>query len=252
MQYMEVIFFFIGAILGSFLNAWIWRTHVGASMCRGRSACPQCKKALSWYENLPILSFVLQKGRCRECHASISLQYPLVELSVGLLFAFTAWFHGNDSLLILRDCFILFFLTFTFVYDVRYQEIWDRMTMYPATVLVVATVWFDWLSIPFMLIGVLVGMGFFFLQYLISRGRWIGGGDIQLGLFMGVILGWPLILLALFLAYIGGALFVLPFLLLGKKQMATKVPFGAYLSIATVVTMFWGKGLVEWYIGLLM
>jgi len=124
--------------------------------------------------------------------------------------------------------------------------------MYPATVLVVATVWFDWLSIPFMLIGVLVGMGFFFLQYLISRGRWIGGGDIRLGLFMGVILGWPLILLALFLAYIGGALFVLPFLLLGKKQMATKVPFGAYLSIATVVTMFWGKGLVEWYIGLLM
>jgi prepilin signal peptidase PulO-like enzyme (type II secretory pathway) len=102
-----------------------------------------------------------------------------------------------------------------------------------------------------MTIGILVGGGFFLLQYAVSKGTWVGGGDIRLGMFMGVILGWPLILVALLLAYVGGTLFVLPFLIAGKKQLAGKIPFGAYLSVATVVMMFWGERLVDWYIGLL-
>lgn len=126
------------------------------------------------------------------------------------------------------------------------------MTIHPAAILAAATVWFGWLSIPSMLVGALVGMGFFLAQYVVSKGRWIGGGDIRLGLFMGIILGWPLILVALFLAYVGGAIFVIPFLIMGKKQFASKIPFGTYLSVATVVAMFWGEKLVDWYIGLIV
>ncbi len=249
---MIIAIFTTGLIFGSFLNAWIWRTREKKSILKGRSVCPTCKKALHWYENIPIFSFFYQKGRCRGCKVAISWQYPLVELGAGLLFAFVAWFHAGNLELIMRDAFIIFFLMFVFVYDLRYQEIWDRMTIHPAAILAAATVWFGWLSIPSMLVGALVGMGFFLAQYVVSKGRWIGGGDIRLGLFMGIILGWPLILVALFLAYVGGAIFVIPFLIMGKKQFASKIPFGTYLSVATVVAMFWGEKLVDWYIGLIV
>lgn len=249
---MTIALFITGLIFGSFLNAWIWRTREGLSVLKGRSECPQCHKQLTWIENIPIFSFTLQKGRCKHCKKAISWQYPLVELAVGLAFAFAAWFHAGNLEFILRDAFILFFLTFVFVYDLKYQEIWDRMTIHPAAVLAAASVWFGWLSIPSMIIGASVGAGFFFLQYAVSKGRWIGGGDIRLGLFMGIILGWPMILVVLFLAYVGGTLFVLPFLALGKKQLASKIPFGTYLSVATVVVMFWGETVLQWYMGLIL
>ena len=250
--HMSILFFTIlGVLFGSFLNAWIWRTKVGKSVMKGRSACPKCGNVLSWKENIPVVSFFWLRGRCLTCQKPISIQYPLVELAVGFLFGFSAWFHGADYLLIVRDSSILFFLTFVFVYDFFYQEIWDRMTTYPALVLLIPTAIFGWQSGMSLTIGVVVGAGFFLLQYLISRGTWIGGGDIRLGMFMGVILGWPLILVAIFFAYVGGALFVLPFLMLGKKKMASRVPFGTYLTIATAVTMFYGADILSWYIGLI-
>ncbi len=249
---MKFILFIIGLLLGSFLNAWIWRTREGISVLKGRSMCPQCKKQLTWIENIPLLSFVLQSGKCRGCKKAISWQYPLVELAMGVLFVFAAWFHAGNIEFILRDSFILFFLTFVFVYDLRYQEIWNRMTMLPAFMLLIAIAVFGWHSWRSVLLGVIVGAGVFLLQYIVSKGKWIGGGDIRLGMFMGVILGLPLTVLAIFLAYVGGALFILPFLIFGKKKFASKIPFGTYLSLATFVAMFWGERVVEWYLGLIM
>ncbi len=250
--YMVITFFFTGILFGSFLNAWIWRTKEGMSVLKGRSICPACKKSLTWKENIPLVSFFLQRGKCSECKQKISWQYPIIELCIGIIFAFVAWFHAENLEFIFRDAFILFFLAFVFIYDLKYQEIWDRMTIHPAAVLAVASIWFGWLSIPSMLIGILVGMGFFLLQYLVSKGRWIGGGDIRLGLFMGIILGWPLILLAIFFAYVGGAILVLPFLIMGKKQFASKIPFGTYLALSTAVTIFWGQHILDWYLGMIL
>ena len=246
---MIVLFFITGLLFGSFLNAWVWRTREGLSVLKGRSVCPSCKKELTWAENIPLLSFLLQRGECKRCKKPISWQYPLVELTIGLLFAFAAWQHGGNIEFILRDSFIIFFLTFVFVYDLRYQEIWDRMTMWPAFMLLIATAVFGWHSWRSVLLGVIVGAGVFLLQYIVSKGKWIGGGDIRLGMFMGVILGLPLTVLAIFLAYVGGALFILPFLIFGKKKFASKIPFGTYLSVATVVAMFWGESILEWYVG---
>jgi len=252
MFYMDILFFFVfGVLLGSFLNAWIWRTRSGKSIWRGRSMCPKCGNTLTWKENIPLVSFFWLRGRCLTCQKKISFQYPFVEIVVGCLFAFSAWFHAGYILLTFRDAFVLFFLTFVFVYDVTYQEIWDRMTVYPALFLLVPTAILGWHSGMSITVGVVVGAGFFLLQYLISKGKWIGGGDIRLGMLMGVILGWPLILVALFFAYVGGALFVLPFLVLKKQTMASRVPFGAYLTLATALTMFYGMDIVQWYIGLI-
>ena len=272
----------MGIILGSFLNAWEWRISVGKSIARGRSVCTKCMSQLSWYDNIPVASFVFLGGKCRQCKQKISWQYPIVEITSGLLFAFVFWFYTNGSdlwsldsntwLFILRDFLIVYFLLAIFLYDLKHQMILDRFTLLPAVVIFfINTIIFQ--SFPIqsgsnlfphcagsscggtifsMTLGVLIGGGFFLAQYLVSKGKWIGGGDIRLGVFMGVILGWKLVVVALFLAYIVGALVSVPLLLLKKKTLASRVPFGTYLTVATVVVMFFGEKMLDWYLGLVV
>ncbi len=246
-----IFIFILGIIFGSFLNAFLWRTRKEISFGSGRSICPECGKQLRWFHNFPILSFIFLGGKCAFCKRKISWQYPAIEFTLGLLFVFSAWFYSFDYLLMSRDFFILFFLLAVFVYDLRYQEIWDRMTIFPAGILFVLSLIFSWQTWQSMLIGILIGGGFFLLQFVISKGRWIGGGDIRLGVFMGVILGWPLTLFAVMLAYMIGAIFSIPLLMMKKKTLASKVPFGTYLCVATFVAVYWGSGIIEWYTNLL-
>jgi prepilin signal peptidase PulO-like enzyme (type II secretory pathway) len=246
-----LILFIIGVLLGSFLNAWIWRTREKKSIVRGRSICPLCRASIMWFDNIPVISFLILAGKCRACKKPIALRYPIVELFVGIVFAYTYWKHGMISLELIRDLFIIFFLTFVFVYDLFYKEIWDRASTIPAIILALFTLIYGWMAWQSMLIGALVGAGFFLLQFVISKGKWIGGGDIRLGLFMGVILGWPHILVALMIAYVVGAVISIILMALKKKTLASETPFGTYLAFATVLTMFWGEQIMSWYIGLL-
>lgn len=247
-----ILIFVLGAVLGSFLNAWIWRARVGKSIVKGRSECPCCGATLAWFDLIPIISFFVLRGRCRTCGKDISRQYPLVELFLGLAFLFVALLEQAQYIIAIRDMFVLFFLTFVFVYDFRYQQILESTTLFPAMLLFIGTgILLPW-SISTMLIGATVGGGFFLFQYLISRGTWIGLGDVYLGIFMGIILGWPLVLVAIILAYILGALVTAPLLVLKKKTARSKVAFGTYLSAATVVVLFWGNNLVHWYVGLIL
>ena len=143
------------------------------------------------------------------------------------------------------------YLVLIFLYDLKYQEIWDRFTLIPAGVLFVISLFFKWHSWFDMLIGVLIGAGFFLLQYLVSKGKWIGGGDIRLGALMGIILGWQNTILALFLAYLIGAIVGLGLIIAKKKNRDSAVPFGTFLVIGTFVAMFWGERIVGWYLTLL-
>lgn len=241
-----------GLLMGSFLNAWIWRTRVRRSIVRGRSVCPSCENQLAWKDNLPLVSFFLLRGTCRYCTASISWQYPLVEVSMGLLFLFfTIRAFPSVSFLLVYEWIIAFCLVAVFVYDFLYKEIWDRWTTIPAVFLGICSVVFGVQSWPSIVIGVLVGAGFFLLQYVVSRGTWIGGGDIRLGVFMGVVLGWPHILVALFIAYMFGAIVSVILIVFRKKQFASETPFGTYLALATFVTYVYGTSIIEWYIHLL-
>jgi prepilin signal peptidase PulO-like enzyme (type II secretory pathway) len=131
------------------------------------------------------------------------------------------------------------------------MEILDKVTIIPAIILLCLSYFIGWNSSRSMLIGVIVGGGFFLIQYILSKGKWIGAGDIRLGMFMGIILGWPVILTALLLSYLFGAVFSAVFLLLGHKTKADKVPFGAFLSAATAVCMFYGNNIMFWYLNFL-
>jgi len=255
------IYFFIfifGLIIGSFLNALIWRLHSGESMLE-RSKCPKCGHIIAWYDNIPVLSYLFLAGKCRGCKTRISFQYPLVELVVGLLFllafynlplpAGEGWGEGASLLITLfRDFFLISVMTIVFIYDLRWYLILDVVTL-PAIGVLLVTNLILGMSWQNLLISGIIGGGFFLAQFLISRGKWIGGGDIRLGVLMGVALGWPMILTALMLAYVAGSVVGIFLIIFSKKKWNSQVPFGVFLSTATIVTLFWGDLLVNWYFG---
>jgi len=260
--------FLVGAILGSFINCVVYRLSVGKSFLAGRSFCPKCQKQIKWYDNIPLVSFFLLRGRCRACQQKISWQYPIVEFVAGVLFVlvFLNSFSGLTAgvfmlscfrvFVLLRDWFFVVILLILFLYDFKYYLIPDIIVL-PAIALalfinlVIAAVGnssLDFLISQFFnfsISGLLAG-GFFLLLFVISKGKWIGGGDVRLGVMMGVWLGWPDILTALFFAYIIGALAAVPLLLLKKKNLKSAIPFGTFLAVGTAGAVFWGREIIKW------
>jgi len=263
---MQVLFVFIlGLIVGSFLNAVIFRLHSKERIVKGRSHCQWCRRQLKWYELIPLVSFVLQKGRCRYCRRSISWQYPLVELVTALLFICVLaavqnqglepvgfWQRWEDLFFytqVLRGFVFVSFLLIIFVFDLKHYLILDKVTI-PAMVAAFVfniLLYPNWRYVFFLLLAAIIGGGFFLLQYLISQGKWIGGGDIRLGVVMGFMLGWPKIVTALVIAYIVGALFSLGLLVLKKKKLNSQIPFGTFLAVGTFLALFWADNLYQWY-----
>lgn len=262
-----VLVVIVGFFVGSFLNVVIDRLQAGQSFVRGRSRCDYCRTMLRWFELVPVLSFLVLRGQCRTCKKKITVQHVLLELVTGLAFA-AAYYYTQDSFptsqfwLVRQDLFNVFILlqafvyvsglVLIFVYDLKYYLILDKVSLpllgfafiteialHPTLEHVTALAW-----------GALLGGGFFLLQFIISRGRWIGGGDIRLGALLGVMLGWPQVAVAVFIAYILGALVGIGLLLSGKKQMGSQIPFGTFLTFAAVITFIWGHSLVTWYLAL--
>ncbi|PIR04185.1 MAG: hypothetical protein COV59_03305 [Candidatus Magasanikbacteria bacterium CG11_big_fil_rev_8_21_14_0_20_39_34] len=243
------VLFCLGACFGSFIHAWVYRKHHGQSIFRGRSKCIHTEKALRWFENIPLVSFILQGGRSRYTKERLSYTFFLAELGFALGFCLILLADQYAfSLLFFRNLILFCILGFTFFYDLKFGEIHDAWSTLPAVLLLPFAVFFGWQSFNSLAWGILIGFGFFFLQYMLSKGRWIGGGDVRLGFFMGVILGFPGILVALMLAYVGGALVSLVLVALKKKTLASQTPFGTYLSIATFATLLWGTAVIDWYL----
>ncbi|MBI2038095.1 MAG: prepilin peptidase [Candidatus Magasanikbacteria bacterium] len=249
-----LIIFLIGLSLGSFLNAWVWRTRENFRIISGRSMCPNCRRQLRWYENIPVISFLVLGGKCHTCHNPIPIHFIFVEISTALIFLLAAWLHVRapvfDSLHFIRDLTFLVILIMVFIYDFLYQEILSELVWFGALAALFFNLYLD-RSLGYMLIGALAIGGFFFLQYVISKGRWIGGGDVRLGIMMGIWLGWPVVLVALIIAYVTGAIGSLFLLLFKRKTLSSATPFGTYLALGTLVCIFWGDQIVSWYVGLL-
>jgi prepilin signal peptidase PulO-like enzyme (type II secretory pathway) len=248
-----IILFFLGICLGSYLNSWMWREHEGVSL-RGRSKCVHCKRNLGWFENIPLVSFLALRGKCKTCHKLIPVDYFLVELAMGLGFLLLGWHHFNYGqiipALLFRDFFFFSLLAVIFVYDLKYYLIISNLVWSGVAIALIINLGFLHVSLFDCSIAIVIGAGFFLLQYLVSKGRWIGGGDVRLGVMMGALLGFPNILVALFIAYVGGGLVSLPLLIFKKKGMQSQIPFGTFLSVATLVTMLWGSQIASWYLGL--
>ena len=249
------IIFLFGICIGSFLNSVICRLETGGSFLSGRSHCPNCKHILEWRDLIPLFSFIALRGKCRYCQKKISLQYPLVELATGVLFVliFGHWDLGFDWSLVIGvwDFFNLFylllissFLLIIFVYDLKHYIIPDKI-IYPIIALALIynlyqlTINNQQLAINnfFAAFG---AAAFFFSLVLISRGKWMGIGDVKLAFFMGLFLGFPDTIVALFLAVFSGALIGLILILLGKKTLKSRVPFGPFLVGGTFLSFFWG------------
>jgi prepilin signal peptidase PulO-like enzyme (type II secretory pathway) len=269
MLYFFLFFSFLfGAVIGSFTNCFVWRLHEKESLW-GRSYCPKCRKQIAWYDNIPVLSFLALFGRCRQCGKKISWQYPLVEFSTACLFALSFYFVSREAvpggfdyyslfllsdsrfiLTLVKEWLVIFVTTVIFIYDLRWYLIPDSVVL-PACLLVFFTnlfLGFNWLMLLFC---ALIGGGFFLLQFIVSRGRWIGGGDIRLGLLLGLVTGsYELLILAILLTYCIGSIIGLGLVAIGRKHWGSKVPLGVFLAPALVVTIFFGKAIVNWYSGL--
>ncbi len=253
-KFAYLIIFLLGLSVGSFLNSWIWRVRENFRITSGRSMCPICRRQLHWYENIPVLSFLALRGKCLTCKNPIPIHYTLVEIGTAILFVLLARHTLNhpveNYLYFLRNIIFLILLTVVFVYDALYQEILSEIVWLGSLIGVFFNIYLDY-SITSMLLGAVFISGFFLLQFAVSKGRWIGGGDVRLGVMMGLWLGWPVSLAALFIAYISGAVVSLALLVLKKKTLKSATPFGTYLAMATLICVVWGDRIVDWYMGLL-
>ncbi|MFH0853651.1 MAG: prepilin peptidase [bacterium] len=234
-----------GLIIGSFLNAIIWRIKVKKTFLRGRSMCPRCKKTLSAGELIPVVSWLVQKGRCRHCHKSISVWYPIVELAMALVFILS-WLKFGWTGAFFLDLVVFPFLIIIFVYDAKESLILDRVSL-PGFVLALIGNLLLGISFWNLAISAIIGAGFFGLQFIISRGQWIGGGDIRLGLLMGAFLGWPGIFIALIAAYVIGSLVGSGLVIARRKSWQSTIPFGTFLTGATIIVHLYGDSAIPYF-----
>ena len=253
-----LIIFFIGLCIGSFLNCVIWRLFTKENFLISRSYCPKCRQILSWQDLIPVLSFIILKGKCRYCREKISYQYPLLEIATGLLFVLIFYFQTcffnefcfQNIVNLLYLWIISCFLIIIFTYDLKHFII-PNQVIYPAIVIAFFYQLFNlWNFKPllFPVFSAVFASAFFFSIVLISQGKWMGMGDVKLAFLMGLLLGFPQILLALFLAFLIGAIIGLSLIMLKKKTLKSEVPFGPFLIIGTFIAMFWGEKIINLYL----
>ena len=256
------IIFIFGLIVGSFLNAVIYRLHSKESFWKGRSHCVHCKHELSAADLFPVLSYVFLGGRCRYCRAKISMQYPIVELATGIIFlVLTSLNNYEIDFVLLRNLYFASVFIVIAIYDFKHYLILDKVVFPNLAIAFILNIILDvqagcsGLSLSCLTFGGIVAAvaisGFFFLQHTVSKGRWIGFGDVKLGLLLGMVLGWPLGIVGLFLGYVLGALTGVSLILAGQKKMSSRLAFGTFLCFSGIMTMMYGRTLLDWYLTLI-
>ncbi|MFA6251910.1 MAG: prepilin peptidase [Candidatus Paceibacterota bacterium] len=259
----DIIFVFaFGLFIGSFLNCIACRIFLEEDFVLKNSYCPNCKHKLSALDLVPVFSFLLLKGKCRYCKDKISWQYPLVEIATALVFALIynylgfnlfGFFNGYQLWNLIYLWVIFSLLIIAFLYDARHYLIPDRITF---SGIVVSLCWIafsfyfktfnagDVLS--FIYSSVFASL-FFFCLWFFSKGKAMGFGDVKLVFLMGLILGFPNIIVALFFAFALGAIIGLILIMRGSKKMKSQVPFGPYLIAGTLFALLYGPQAINWY-----
>jgi prepilin signal peptidase PulO-like enzyme (type II secretory pathway) len=282
---MIIIICLFGLVFGSFINALVWRVYklddlkvkknkkskqasrklesekIAHSIIKGRSMCVHCKHQLSAKDLVPVISWVSLRGRCRYCKKAISWQYPLVELLTAAIFAisFLAWPLSLNTLpqyLVFATWLPVVVVAVALaVYDTRWMLLPTRLVYilgsFGFIFVVAASLVYSDISVALSaLIGAAGFGGFFYGLYVVSGGKWIGGGDVRLGFALGLILGWQKSILALTAAAYGGTLFIVVLIVVKKYHRKMKIPFGPFLLSATIATMLWGQAAIDWYLRL--
>ena len=237
--------FAFGLLIGSFLNVCIWRIPREESIVFPSSHCPSCNHSISAYDNLPVLSFLWLRGRCRHCRTLIPWRYPVVELANGVGYVALFFRYGLEWETLVYAVLFSALLVITLI-DLDHQIIPDRITL-PGMVLgltAAATI----LPTGFIsgLAGLLLGGGLFYLIAVLSRGG-MGGGDIKMIAMVGAFLGWKAVLFTTFAGALSGSVVGVFLLLFWGKNRKTQVPFGPFLSLGAVIFLFQGQEIIKWY-----
>jgi leader peptidase (prepilin peptidase)/N-methyltransferase len=235
-----------GLVLGSFLNVVIARLPERRSLVTPRSACPGCGAGIEWYDNVPLLSFAVLRGRCRACAMPIPWRYPIVEATTGALFAL-AWIQFGPTLEFVVAAVLLAALIASTAIDLRHQIIPDAITLPGILAGVVANVATRHLSWGEVALGIALGGGVFFAIIVASRGG-MGAGDMKLGAMLGAFLGWKIVLFGLMVAVVVGGAWAVALMALGVRGRKDAIPFGPFLAIGGAAGLFWGEGVVQWYV----
>lgn len=244
----ESFAFVFGAAIGSFLNVCIYRIPLKVSIISPGSRCPACQHPLRLYDNLPIVSYLWLKGKCRDCGAKISWRYPVVELLTAVLAVMLFIKFGFTLKFLAHFLFVSALLVVTFI-DLDHQIIPDVITLPGIPLFFLAAVFIcriHWLEA---LLGLLIGGGVLFtiavLYELIAKREGMGGGDIKLLAMIGAFFGWKSLLFVLLCSSLLGAIVGLTTILIKKQNMRYAVPFGPFLSAAAIAYIFWGDGVTK-------
>ncbi|MGD9345592.1 MAG: prepilin peptidase [Candidatus Aminicenantes bacterium] len=242
-----------GLVWGSFLNVVIYRLPRGLSLLRPPSSCPHCGKHIKAYQNIPILSYLVLRGKCGFCGAKISPVYPLVEALTSLCFLLVYGQHALSPHFFVCSLFVSALIVLGFI-DYAHQILPDEITLPGFVLALVYTFFRSDLSIAQALIGAGVGAGFLLLvygvYYLLRKKEGLGLGDVTMMLMVGAFLGWKQTLLTLILASLGGAVVGVIFIVFKKKNLQHALPFGTFLAPAAFVALLYGLQIIEAYLSL--
>ena len=261
----SAVLFLLGASVGSFVNLVIYRTVYGQNWWWGRSICETCQKTIHWFDNVPLLSYWWLKGKCRFCRSPITLSHPVIEFLTGILFVWWYWFGSLFFLLthapfqtlqpmfwlgvgILLIMIVVADLLYLLIPDVAVGLLLLLTVGYRIGLTVFGVMRVEDLVKSVM--GMILVLCFFGGLWLVTRGKGMGLGDVKLVAPLALLMGWPRMLVGLFLAFICGAIYGLGVMLNGKYRLGQVVPFGPFLVMGTVVALLMGEGIVNWYLGL--
>ncbi len=241
----------MGLCVGSFLNVVIYRLPLGQSLVSPRSGCTKCGYELRWYDNVPVLSWAWLGGRCRQCRAPISVQYPIVEIITGLLFLLVVWLTPVGPLLFSR-LILIAILVALFGIDLEHQILPNSITLPGIAVGLMFSVvappgWKD------ALIGAVLGAGVLYgiaaAYYAVRREEGLGMGDVKMLAMIGAFLGWKAVLVTLVLSSFSGAAIGLALIAAHRGGMKLALPFGTFLAVGALAAMLVGEPLIAWYAG---
>lgn len=247
-----LLIFIIGLCIGSFLNVVIDRMPRNESIVKGRSYCESCKKTLQWFDLIPIFSFLFLHGKCRYCQKKIGNHYILVEFTTSLFFVITflfvqsqypasslvAWIHVLYYLFIISSLLAIFFI------DLKFGIIPDKI-VYPSIVVTLLYVFF-YTQPPFAFLSAAGAFLFFLIIAVATRGKGMGFGDVKFAIFMGLFLGFPKIIVAIYLAVLTGAIVSIILVIRKKKKfIGGTIAFGPFLVLGTLISLFWGEAIIK-------
>jgi leader peptidase (prepilin peptidase)/N-methyltransferase len=243
-----------GLILGSFLNVCAYRLPLRTSVVRGRSICPQCNSTIKARDNIPIVSYIILRGHCRDCRARIPFSYPLVELATGLLALFL-WIRIGELIPFLFYLVWGSLLILAFIIDLRERIIPDPITLGGIPIGIASTFFIDDFTVIHSILGILIGGGSLFLigwiYEKISGIEGMGMGDVKLMAMIGAFLGWKLALLTIFLSSLAGAVFGIILIVSTRSSLKTAVPYGVFIAPAAFFSFVYGQTLLNWYFRLI-